>query len=162
MGVPHNLPPASIRRATPEDAAAVLRCLAEAFEPFRNQYSREGFEDTTLTESTIAARLSSMDVFVAEIAAGVVGTIATSVVSPDEGHLRGMAVLPDWQGHGIAEQLLDFAESHLRKLGCARVTLDTTVPLQRAIRFYEKHGYRATGKVGDFYGMPLYEYAKRL
>jgi len=42
------------------------------------------------------------------------------------------------------------------------VTLDTTRPLERAIRFYERCGYRATGVVRDFFGMPLFEYAKDL
>lgn len=158
-------PPAAhfkVRRATLADSAAVLACLASAFEPYRSQYSREAFEDTTLTEQTIGARIASMDVFVAEVNGVIVGTIATGVVSPEEGHLRGMAMLADWQGHGLAEQLLATAESHLRSRGCARVTLDTTAPLARAIRFYEKHGYRPTGTVGDFFGMPLYEYAKAL
>lgn len=154
--------PPVIRRATAADAPAVLACLAAAFEPFRDRYSRQGYEDTTLTAQTIDARLRSMDVLIAEADRAVVATIAAGVVSPREGHLRGMAVLPEWQGRGIAEQLLAVAETHLRDRGCTRITLDTTQPLQRAIRFYEKHGYRATGKVGDHFGMPLYEYAKAL
>ena len=32
----------------------------------------------------------------------------------------------------------------------------------RAIRFYERHGYRPTGRVSDFFGMELIEYAKEL
>jgi hypothetical protein len=40
--------------------------------------------------------------------------------------------------------------------------LDTTEPLQRAMGFYEKHGYRRSGKVSDFFGMPLVEYQKVL
>jgi ribosomal protein S18 acetylase RimI-like enzyme len=158
-----NAPPAarvSIRRATAGDAPAILACLAAAFEPFRDRYSREGYEDTTLTAQTIGARMRTMDVFVAESDGTVVGTIAAGVASPQEGHLRGMAVLPEWQGRGLAGQLLAVAEAHLRDRGCTRITLDTTEPLQRAIRFYEKHGYRATGKIGDHFGMPLYEYAK--
>ena len=73
-----------------------------------------------------------------------------------------MAVLPAWQGAGVAALLLDAAERELRAQHCSRVTLDTTEPLQRATRFYEKHGYRASGRVSDFFGMPLYEYAKVL
>ena len=46
--------------------------------------------------------------------------------------------------------------------GCKRVTLDTTAPLERAIRFYRKNGFVPTGGVTDFFGMPLYEYAKPL
>jgi len=42
------------------------------------------------------------------------------------------------------------------------VTLDTTAPLAHAIHFYEINGYSATGRIGDFFGMPLYEYAKPL
>jgi hypothetical protein len=30
------------------------------------------------------------------------------------------------------------------------------------MRFYEKHGYRRSGKVGGFFGMPLYEFVKNL
>jgi ribosomal protein S18 acetylase RimI-like enzyme len=152
----------SIRRATADDATAVLACLAAAFEPFRDRYSREGYEDSALTAQTIGARMRNMDVFVAESGGAVVGTIAAGVASPQEGHLRGMAVLPEWQGRGLAGQLLTVAEARLRDRGCTRITLDTTEPLQRAISFYEKHGYRATGKVGDHFGMPLYEYAKTL
>jgi ribosomal protein S18 acetylase RimI-like enzyme len=66
------------------------------------------------------------------------------------------------QGQGVAQQLLEVAESLLRSLGCRRVTLDTTAPLARAIAFYRSHGYKPTGRVQDFYGMPLCEFAKYL
>lgn len=104
-----------------------------------------------------------MSLFVAVNEDGeVVGTIGCASLVNHEGHLRGMAVLPDRQGSGLAGQLLERAESELRDLGCTRVTLDTTEPLKRAVRFYERHGYRATGRVTNFFGMPLYEYAKEL
>ena len=73
-----------------------------------------------------------------------------------------MAVLPAWQGAGVAALLLDAAERELRDKGCSLVTLDTTEPLERATRFYEKHGYRPSGRVSEFYGMPLFEYVKVL
>jgi hypothetical protein len=31
-----------------------------------------------------------------------------------------------------------------------------------AIRFYERNGYAHSGKVFDFFGMPLHEYVKQL
>ena len=73
-----------------------------------------------------------------------------------------MAVLPGYQGSGIAGQLLQAAEDELAAGKCWRVTLDTTGPLLRAMRFYEKHGYRVSGKTTDFFGMPLHEYLKDL
>ena len=102
-----------------------------------------------------------MSLFVAVTQEGrIIGTIGCSAGSGGEGHLRGMAVLPEWQGSGVADRLLQQAEAELRVLRCSRVTLDTTQPLKRAMRFYERHGYGATGRVTDFFGMPLYEYAK--
>jgi len=140
----------------------ILACLAGAFEPYRANYSPSAYLDTVLTLETLPQRLASMQIFVAESAnQQIVGTIACAKATGEEGHLRGMAVLPEWQGHGIAEDLLLAAEEALTMQGCTRITLDTTSPLQRAIQFYEKHGYLRSGRVTDFFGMPLYEFAKQ-
>ena len=156
-------PQFSINRAGARDSAGILECLHLAFEPYRERYTREGFLDTVLTPETLAQRLQAMAIFVARgLSGAIVGTIGCNRAYADEGHIRGMAVLDDWQGRGVAQQLLEAAESELRTLGCHRVTLDTTEPLQRAISFYKKNGYQATGKVSDFFGMPLFEYAKDL
>jgi len=153
----------SIRRAAPADAAAILACLSAAFVPYQSSYTAPAYQDTILTAETLNSRFQFMSIFVAVSEENeIVGTIGCNAVSNGEGHLRGMAVLSTWQGAGVAEGLLQTAEDELRTLGCERVTLDTTAPLRRAIRFYEKHGYRATGKVVDFFGMPLYEYARML
>jgi ribosomal protein S18 acetylase RimI-like enzyme len=153
----------TIRKATQADAQAILACLGAAFEPYRNGYAPAAFTDTVLTPETIQQRLDSMCIFVAVNEAGdIVGTIASSVIGEGEGHLRGMAVLPAWQGRGAAEKLLRAAEDELSERKCSRITLDTTEPLQRAMRFYERHGYRRSGNVTDFFGMPLHEYVRDL
>jgi GNAT superfamily N-acetyltransferase len=150
----------SIREAREADAAAILECLAAAFEPYRGLYSDQGFYDTVLTPETIRGRMSEMTVFVSVTESGeVVGTIACKA-DGEEGHLRGMAVLPERQGCGVSAQLLETAEQHLRDHGCLRITLDTTAPLKRAMRFYERHGYQPSGKVSNFFGMALYEHEK--
>jgi GNAT superfamily N-acetyltransferase len=136
--------------------------LRAAFEPFQSQYTPDAYRDTVLNRNTLQDRLREMIVFVAVADSGeVVGTIGCNALN-GEGHLRGMAVLPLWQGRGISKLLLDRAESHLRKSGCNRITLDTTEPLKRAIRFYERNGFCATGRMVDFFGMPLFEYEKQL
>jgi ribosomal protein S18 acetylase RimI-like enzyme len=151
-----------IRAATAEDAPEILKCLARAFEPYRSSYTPGAWNDTVLSPETIQQRLESMRILVAVSQDGAVGTIACGSVSADEGHLRGMAVLPSWQGQGVAEALLQAAEAELMMYGCKRITLDTTEPLQRAMRFYEKHGYRRSGMVTDFFGMRLHEFIKDL
>ena len=151
----------SIRRATVDDADDVLACLAEAFAPYRTSYTTDGFLDTILTAELLRRRMESMIVLVAEDRPGVIaGTVACGKVSEEEGHVRGMAVRSAWHGTGVAQALLERAESELLAQGCSRITLDTTLPLERAMRFYEKNGYRRSGKVGDFFGMTLIEYEK--
>jgi putative acetyltransferase len=107
--------------------------------------------------------MQSMTTFVASTLGGeIVGTVSAEVMQERIGHLRGMAVDPSRQGAGMAQPLLVAAEQYLRGRGCARVTLDTTAPLTRAIRFYERQGYRPSGRVGTYFGMELFEYVKQL
>lgn len=151
----------AIRRAGPADAAAILECLAEAFAPYRSSYTAEAFLDTVLTPRTLNQRMKSMTVFVAVIdGKEIAGTAACGMAGGEEGHLRGMAVRERWQGAGIAARLLAQTEAELLARGCRRITLDTTAPLERAMTFYEKHGYRRSGTIRDFFGMPLFEYVK--
>ena len=59
---------------------------------------------------------------------------------------------------GIGAALL----SHLREMTDRPVLIGTWADALWAIRFYEKHGFRTTGQVADFFGMPLFEYRKRI
>jgi ribosomal protein S18 acetylase RimI-like enzyme len=162
-GMQMAVPEFIIRRATALDASGILNCLAAAFEPYRTSYTPAAYLDTVLSAETISQRLQWMHVFVAVRSTGeVIGSIACAIADSNEGHLRGMAVMPQFQGHKIAESLLQAAEEELRRLGSSRITLDTTEPLLRAVRFYESHGYRRSGKITDFFGMPLHEFVKQM
>jgi ribosomal protein S18 acetylase RimI-like enzyme len=137
----------TIRQATIADVDGILDCLRAAFEPFREAYTDAAYKDTVLTEALLLDRLAKMTVLVALDRSGrVIGTIAYRVSGDGEGHLRGMALLPECQGHGVADQLLERAEAELMKENCSRISLDTTEPLERAMRFYQRHGYRRSGR----------------
>ncbi|HEY3927321.1 MAG TPA: GNAT family N-acetyltransferase [Candidatus Koribacter sp.] len=152
-----------VRAANEGDAEAIADCLASAFRPVEKLYTDGAFRDTVLSAEGICLRMQTMQLFVAcDSAANVVGTIGCEVLDGAQGHLRGMAVRPEWQGCGVADELLMRAEEELRSKGCRRCVLDTTEPLARAMRFYERHGYARSGKVTDFFGMPLVEYGKAL
>jgi len=160
---PLQQPTFSIRLATMNDSGGILSCLRAAFERYESSYTRGAYEDTVLTPESLQKRLDVMSIFVAISAAGeIVGTIACHTVSPDEGRLRGMAVRPEWQGTGLAAALLHAAVTELRKNQCKRITLDTTDPLRRAVRFYEKRGFIKSGRESDLFDMRLYEYVKPL
>jgi predicted N-acetyltransferase YhbS len=153
---------AVIRHARAGDAAGILRCLHQAFEPFRREYTDAAFHDTVLDADTLRARMSRMATFVAERDGEVIGTIAASKVDAERGHLRGMAVLPSCAGSGLGRRLLRRAVDELTVAGCRRATLNTTAPLARARGLYESAGFARTGGSADFFGMPLQEYAAPL
>lgn len=151
-----------IARATFDDAEGILQCLRAAFEPYRSQYTPAAYEDTVMTSETVRRRIETMTVLVARDQDGLIlGTIGAAVHG-DEAHIRGMAVAPLSQGSGVADQLLESIEREVTAAGCSYVTLDTTAPLARASRFYERNGYVRSGAVSDFFGMRLYAYQKRL
>ena len=153
--------PIQIRKAQSTDAEAIAGCLSASFARHRDEYTAGAYADTVLNSDGVLRRLQEMCLFVAISNGEIVGTIGC-MVKASEGHLRGMAVLPDWQGTGVALALLQSAEAELKKKGCGYVTLDTTAPLMRAVQFYARNGYSASGRVTDFFGMPLYEYRKLL
>lgn len=155
--------PFDVRPAGPADCDEVLRCLQRAFEPFRRDYTPGAYADTVLTLETAEQRIRTMHVLVAvEVPTGVIGTISWARESNASGHLRGMAVVPERQGTGVAQALLERALDDLRASGARHVTLDTTRPLTRAMRFYERNGFHPTGRVADFFGMPLLEFTREL
>ena len=150
----------TIRAAASGDGEAIVECLALAFAPYQQAYTRDAFLDTVLTAKTVLERMSQMSIFVATNESGkVVGTIACKVMENGRGHLRGMAVRPEFQGSGLSGRLLNTAEEELRRSGCIRITLNTTEPLKRATRFYQKYAFQPTGTIGSFFGMSLFEYS---
>jgi GNAT superfamily N-acetyltransferase len=157
-------PPFSIREATADDLPGILACLAAAFEQYRPSYTPEAFADTVLDPETLRERLAVMTILVAVDESGtVVGTIGYRLMDAGaRGHVRGMAVLPDWKGSGLAAVLMSAVEEALRRKACRRMTLNSVAPLQRAIAFYERWGFRPTGHERDFFGMRLFEYAMPL
>ncbi len=150
-----------IRQAESGEAAGIRQCLAAAFEPYRSHYTTGAYLDTVPDEASILARVQNMHVLVAVAPEGIVGTVG-ALLGNDAGHLRGMAVRPEWRGTGLSARLLYTIETWVQSQGCKRVTLDTVLPLQAAIRFYEKNGYRKSGTVSDLYGMPLVDYVKAI
>ena len=163
MGSTSPIDEVTIRKATTIQVDGILECLHSAFAPYRSAYTAAAYEDTVLTQESLLRRLDEMMVLVAlDRSGGVAGTIAYKVVEQGEGHIRGMAVRPEYQSSGIADRLLERAEAELINANCSQATLDTTQPLERAMAFYERHGFRRSGTTRDFFGMPLIEYVKIL
>ena len=153
-----------IRLAENQDAKEIHKVILSTFEEYRHYYTPEGFADTVMSEETTIERMKEMSIYVAVDQEGlIIGTIGWQKVSNDEGHIRGMAVIPERQGKtSPAATLLKTVEDEARSKGCNILTLDTTKVLIIAQNFYKKHGFKETGKTGNFFGSIIYEYAKKI
>ncbi len=63
-------------------------------------------------------------------------------------YIHRLSVLPDHQGQGYAQKLMDFAEDHAQKHDFVSVRLDTFSQNKRNQKFYETRGYH---RLGDIY-----------
>ncbi len=153
-----------IRPAEFQDAKGIHEVLLAAFEEYRQFYTLEGYKDTVMSKEAVIERMHEMKLYVAiDQKTKLIGTIGWQKVSGKEGHIRGMAVLPKNQGENSpATDLLQAVENDARSKGCTYLTLDTTYPLKRAQNFYKKSGFKETGKIRDFFGSKVYEYAKKI
>lgn len=59
--------------------------------------------------------------------------------------IHRLAVHPAHQQHGLARQLMDFAETHAATQGNTSIRLDAYSGNPRALRFYENRGYERRG-----------------
>jgi putative acetyltransferase len=79
--------------------------------------------------------------------------VGAMVVNPDTGYLDQIVVALGMQGTGIAERLL----AEARRLSPTKLDLHVNQDNARAIRFYEKHGFKRTGEdVNPRSGAPIY------
>ena len=59
-------------------------------------------------------------------------------------NIHDLAVLPEYQGHGIGRSLLEAVQRGARERGCARVTLEVLENNPRAKHLYEAAGFGPT------------------
>jgi len=157
------MPPAVyVRLATPDDASSITAVLRAAFAPFEADYTPEAMAATVVAPTEVRARMAEGPVWVALAGDAVVGTVAVLPRGSDL-YVRGMAVAPEAQAAGVGGRLLAQAEAYARERGFTRLTLCTTPYLARAIRLYERRGFRRVAEgPADLFGTPLFTMAKPL
>jgi GNAT superfamily N-acetyltransferase len=131
--------------------AVRLAALAEAPGSFGSTLEQE----QALGDEEWRAMMRHGAVFVAA-AAGVAVGVSAGICRPDpaERGLGAMWVAPPWRGRGAAVRLADAVIGWARQEGSARIGLWAPADNPRACRFYERLGFRPTGKTRPFPGHP--------
>ena len=155
-------PGIQIRAAVPDDAAAIASVLEESFAEYKSFYTVEAFAATAPASAQITRRLCEGPAWVALLDGAVVGTVA-AVDRGEALYIRGMAVLPAARGRDVGGLLLKRVEAFADAHGFKLLVLSTTPYLARAIRLYERFGFRRSDEgPHDLFGTPLFTLVKAL
>lgn len=142
----------TIRRAGPDDTAALTACVARGYARFAH------LPDLPPVTRGIGDDIADHYVWIAENAAGVLGG-AVLVIGPGRARLSNIAVDPDAAGKGIGRALLALVEQEARAWGARTITLTTHAAMEGTRHFYDRLGWRETGRSGNrvFLEKPLPE-----
>jgi ribosomal protein S18 acetylase RimI-like enzyme len=130
-----------IRPALPDDAAAVTACVRAAYAGYTGRIGRE---PAPMAADNVAL-IARGEVWVVCETGRLVGVLVMRP-EPEALFVENVAVLPEWQGHGLGRALMAFAEEHARAAGLAEVALYTNQRMTENLRFYAALGYVETGR----------------
>lgn len=150
---------AETRRAIPDDAAAISRVHAEAWQqayaglvPYRALARMINRRDVNWWATAI--RRSTI-ILVAEVADEIAGyaTLGPNRVStfPFEGEIYEIYLKPEYQGIGLGTKLFADARSELRRRGYKGTAVWVLSDNDPAISFYENAGGRAIAKGSEHF-----------
>lgn len=135
------MPGIRIRKAEITDAPRLADIAYRAWEtgilPLLTE--REGVREAERRRLARAVGEGWRHAVVAEIDGVVVGWCSRQ---PRRAYIPFLFVMPEMQGHGIGAMLLERMEMVLELEGAERVHLETPADHVRAVRFYERQGYR--------------------
>jgi GNAT superfamily N-acetyltransferase len=139
----------TIRRALPEDHAAVARELADYLSFIGDALDAEGLDhDIAHWQEEYDGRMGVL-LLVADPAGEVVGTAAVRLLEPGLGELKRMWLRPSRQGSGLGRRLIDACLDEARRLGCRALRLDTQAKLEAAVHLYRAYGFNEIARYND-------------
>ena len=121
-----------IRPFQTEDEAAVVSLwqLCELTVPWNNPYKDIARKLKVQPELFLVGMLDSL--LIATVMGGYDG---------HRGWINYLAVHPDFQGQGYAQQMMVNVESELRKIGCPKINLQIRSGNAKVMAFYQKLGF---------------------
>lgn len=135
------MPGISIRKAEPADARRLADIAYRAWEAgiYPLLTKQPGMREAEQRRLAHAVAETLSRIIVAEVDGIAVGWCSRSA---RRAYVPYLFVMPELQGNGIGSILLRRMESLLELEGAERVQLETPADNVRAVRFYEKQGYR--------------------
>ena len=149
MGFDRLMAEVSIRKAQHADAAAVRHVIRAAYAPWVGQ-----LPDLPDVSAGVFDDIAAGHVHLAEQDQTVIGCLIGRATDANF-HLANIAVAPDHGGKGVGRDLMRFAETLARALGCREMHLATHRKMSANVAFYQRLGWTVSGAVGNKVTMML-------
>ena len=130
-----------IRLVDTHDVPEVVRLVTETLGEFGLEFGKGAATDDDLPLLPASYSDRGGAFWVAYDGDALVGTAGVFPVAPATFELRKMYLRPAARGLGFGRQLLDVAIAWTREHGATHMVLDTMEKMERAIAFYEAHGF---------------------
>ena len=132
-----------IRPARPGDAPEAALLLEAAYAPWRARLA-----DLPDVASGVDTEIARGPAWIAE-ADGRLAGIAIAEARDGIMHLANLAVAPDAGGRGIGSALVRAVEAATARRGISKMRLATHALMEGNVDFYERLGWRETGRDGN-------------
>lgn len=126
---------------------------------YRGEYSKKGWTTeadlldgvrvTRKSLEELMAKPGSVILLLRHTAGRLAGCVNLQL-KEDRFYLGMLTVEPAMQGEGIGKQLLQAAESYAREQGIGIIEMTVISRRTELIAWYQRHGYRDTGKTAPF------------
>ena len=136
-----------VRRATLDDAAAIIAVEHQAFTDMGDRFS-QGQIRRLIANPRARVGVALVD---GQIAGWCVGLIRTHLKSRS-GRVYSVAVVPEMAGKGLGRALLNWSLATLEAEGVFRVYLEVRAANQSAINLYASAGFTKIADLPDYYG----------
>jgi putative acetyltransferase len=134
-----------IRDGSDADAAAAAAVVRQVLHEHELPFEPRGLDADILAAGAHFAAGGGAFFVAVDAAERVVGTAGLLRTGPASGEVRKMFLLPEARGQGVGRALLDAVLEAARSRGLERLTLTTRHRYDRAIRLYERAGFRPAG-----------------
>ncbi len=143
-----------IRRATPQDSAALEELVIASFEPITWQKKLDerigplnGLNWRERWRLRLAKIFATQEVLVGEVD-GKLAAMASGTMDREAalGFIDVLAVGNDFQGSGLGRQMLRGMMEHLKNLGCQHVNLDCLTDNVAGNALYQSEGFEQVAR----------------
>lgn len=149
-----------IRRATPDDAAALAELAARTFHDTFAEHNRPEDMQAYMSEAYGEAQqraelLDPNRITLVDVSDSTLIAYAQLRLALPEIEIGRFYVDRPWHGRGVAQSLMNAVNELARDLGATRIWLGVWEHNRRAIAFYEKCGFRDCGSQPFLLGSDL-------